>query len=696
MRISIYLDMDSSNWLHRNLIDMACGNAHVGWVRKIRGPKSTLVLEQQQNRYGRFGRLTEITRTGSSRFIAIPEGYDQKGWRLFAQFVTEGCSQGVDKLKSNVFTKSTEQIVTDRNAFAAVKVVDSGDSAPAYAEVKKDASAGRALARLEGDWRKAFVCERERISDSWAMIQAELCKLLECNLMLMPFQINKAIFFCNNVDKVHYFLGRVFLKSELKVVLEEWEAEVNSIVGQRFYFNEGWIAIEGLRFHLWRWEVFSRIADNFGGLIEVDRQTLFLDNLFNAKIKVKGLKECFLSNFLDIQIGNKKYMVCVWPLRHLSNNSFKPIFNRNWWSKDFYGQNNSWKRKNAGLEWRLKKDGRADAQCTSGEVEDEGNRAFRPRGNELCEEFRVTRDARSRLIKAAVGVQKSYKEALNAASNVHMGDVSEVAVLETEAVGAVKVSGRNKVGLGGSSGPIDCKDCLRSRFGPLLAKSFSDGPVIKHRMLGQDCGDKKWVPLEPKRWARKGKGLLSASLLDVRSLSQEMFWYSGVGVGGSDVSDEVLHGKQAILVRGKSFSASVGEQKKMEEVLKAILKEEGFSSGGESVEAESLGEFGFVEDSLDGYRSSEDGEGGSEGSKSAISESEFEKESPARDGQVFLDGIGQLFANEVGYPSNSSPKVRSLETVHVNNAINFGGGGIWQIPWGMKGESWGFPKRLFR
>lgn len=38
--------------------------------------------------------------------------------------------------------------------------------------------------------------------------------------------------------------------------------------------------IEDVPFHLWRREVFSKIANNFGGFMETNRRTLTLDNLF--------------------------------------------------------------------------------------------------------------------------------------------------------------------------------------------------------------------------------------------------------------------------------------------------------------------------------------------------------------------------------------------------------------------------------
>lgn len=51
--------------------------------------------------------------------------------------------------------------------------------------------------------------------------------------------MNRAVFFLNDLDKACYFLGRVILKSDLIVTLEEWESEVNSIKSQRFSYSGG-------------------------------------------------------------------------------------------------------------------------------------------------------------------------------------------------------------------------------------------------------------------------------------------------------------------------------------------------------------------------------------------------------------------------------------------------------------------------
>lgn len=73
---------------------------------------------------------------------------------------------------------------------------------------------------------------------------------LNAELFLMPFQLNKAVFFCHNRDKAEYFMGKLLLNSGVSVLLSKWCPEVNSVKGQRFFFKGGWVAVEGLPFYL--------------------------------------------------------------------------------------------------------------------------------------------------------------------------------------------------------------------------------------------------------------------------------------------------------------------------------------------------------------------------------------------------------------------------------------------------------------
>ncbi|KAK9274562.1 hypothetical protein L1049_021811 [Liquidambar formosana] len=247
MRISIYLDKESCHWIANNLLELACGNGHRGWIRKLRNSKNTLLLEYHQNSYGYYGRSAGLYTKGGSRFIVIPSGADGRGWQHFADCIKSFLKNDFDKKGSsnNISQACLHKVPiinpSSSNAFQVSSSFNAG---------KENPSSSKIVLRLIGDWKKFFVCEREKLGDNWRMIQAELCKLLEFEVLLMPFQINKAVFFCHDIDRAMYFLGRVLLKSGMAVILSEWGLIVNSTRSQRFCFNGGWISIEGLPFHL--------------------------------------------------------------------------------------------------------------------------------------------------------------------------------------------------------------------------------------------------------------------------------------------------------------------------------------------------------------------------------------------------------------------------------------------------------------
>lgn len=192
------------------------------------------------------------------------------------------------------------------------------------------------------------------------------------------------------------FLGRMFLHNAFYVSLSKWRPEVNSIQSSCFTFNGGWIAIEGLPFHFWREEVFRKIAENVGGLVKIDRQTRLLDNLFQARIKVKGAEKCISQAYLDVQLGDSKFTLRVWPLSksYSSLNMDRNRFRNANLHKRIQKKSGNFDLRNrnvVGLRqgvansqvWRRKEASSMKNPYTYLEVEDDGLGHQRTRGGEL-------------------------------------------------------------------------------------------------------------------------------------------------------------------------------------------------------------------------------------------------------------------------------------------------------------------------
>ncbi|CAL5381200.1 unnamed protein product [Camellia sinensis] len=56
-------------------------------------------------------------------------------------------------------------------------------------------------------------------------------------------------------------------------------------------------------------EVFQIIGEKCGGLLEVDRRTIALDNLFEARLKVRGFDSSFLLAFMEVKMEGRSSMV---------------------------------------------------------------------------------------------------------------------------------------------------------------------------------------------------------------------------------------------------------------------------------------------------------------------------------------------------------------------------------------------------
>lgn len=70
-------------------------------------------------------------------------------------------------------------------------------------------------------------------------------------------------------------------------------------------FKRGWIAIEGLPFHLWNKESFCKIFDFCGGLVQIDGGTDQKLSLQEAKIKVGKVENSFIFAVIGIKDENR-------------------------------------------------------------------------------------------------------------------------------------------------------------------------------------------------------------------------------------------------------------------------------------------------------------------------------------------------------------------------------------------------------
>ncbi|KAK9912803.1 hypothetical protein M0R45_036644 [Rubus argutus] len=149
------------------------------------------------------------------------------------------------------------------------------------------------------------VCKRTSIKTSWTEISEEFSAILEKQVVLYPFQCNKAMLFCNSEEEAEWVARHKKIMVNLKdeVLLCRWEQKCNFHGKRKFVCFGGWIEIEGLPFNLWTNEIFKQIGDACGGYLETDYETENLLTLFAARIKVKSNEFGLIPEFVDV-IGN--------------------------------------------------------------------------------------------------------------------------------------------------------------------------------------------------------------------------------------------------------------------------------------------------------------------------------------------------------------------------------------------------------
>ncbi|KAK9943791.1 hypothetical protein M0R45_009387 [Rubus argutus] len=153
-------------------------------------------------------------------------------------------------------------------------------------------------------WQNSVVCKRNSIKSSWTEISKVISDFLDKEVVLYPFQYNKALLFCSSEEAewvARYKNITVNIQDE--VSLCRWKQNCNFHDKRKFVNFGSWIEIEGLPFNLWNKEMFKQIGDACGGYIETDYRTEKFLSLFVARIKVKTNEYDLIPEFVHV-IGN--------------------------------------------------------------------------------------------------------------------------------------------------------------------------------------------------------------------------------------------------------------------------------------------------------------------------------------------------------------------------------------------------------
>ncbi|KAK9951569.1 hypothetical protein M0R45_007007 [Rubus argutus] len=160
------------------------------------------------------------------------------------------------------------------------------------------------VSSLKGDnsrWQCSVVCKRKSLMSSWTKISNEISAILDKDVVLYPFQCNKALLFCSNEEEADWVArhNKIMVNNQNEVYLRKWKQNCNFHGKRKFVSFGGLIEIEGLPFNLWRKEIFKQIGDACGGYLETDYRTENFLSLFATRIKVKTNDFGLIPEFVD-------------------------------------------------------------------------------------------------------------------------------------------------------------------------------------------------------------------------------------------------------------------------------------------------------------------------------------------------------------------------------------------------------------
>ncbi|KAK9927791.1 hypothetical protein M0R45_024957 [Rubus argutus] len=302
-KFHLSIGLGCAAWLIDQLQD--CLNKQISFQKFTGGFNSyQFWLEQLNNKRGSFLRLSKSV-GGLVKSIILPQGRFSEGWRLMAEHLA-AIAYGVPKGNTR-FEQVTENRLQIHHKEDGVKLnyKEALQKNSEMISFPKDKTLQVSSKENNSRWQCSVVCKRTSIKTSWTEISEEFSAILEKQVVLYPFQCNKAMLFCNSEEEAEWVARHKKIMVNLKdeVLLCRWEQKCNFHGKRKFVCFGGWIEIEGLPFNLWTNEIFKQIGDACGGYLETDYETENLLTLFAARIKVKSNEFGLIPEFVDV-IGN--------------------------------------------------------------------------------------------------------------------------------------------------------------------------------------------------------------------------------------------------------------------------------------------------------------------------------------------------------------------------------------------------------
>ncbi|KAK9138616.1 hypothetical protein Sjap_009210 [Stephania japonica] len=138
------------------------------------------------------------------------------------------------------------------------------------------------------EWEPAIVVFRSSIFCPWELIEERFKKELNLSVSLKPLGEDRAVLFCTSeIERDKLLTRTAAIGGDLIDKACTWKPEVHW-EERRWGGANCWISLSGIPLSMWNREAFAKIAERFGGLLEINILTLQRQNLERAVVKVKG------------------------------------------------------------------------------------------------------------------------------------------------------------------------------------------------------------------------------------------------------------------------------------------------------------------------------------------------------------------------------------------------------------------------
>ncbi|KAA0035766.1 hypothetical protein E6C27_scaffold403G00440 [Cucumis melo var. makuwa] len=248
------------------------------WVRKTR------------NRNGYIAEVFSIDQQGRKCCVLVPEGEATSGWVFFLSMVNPNVkTEPKARPPLEHFYKKGKSIASadsdsDSSRKSCARVVSEGYSSDSTSCSESKNQRSVKTLPLEN----AVVITRRLFHDDWKVIMNSLKKQTKTSFTYNPFHAEKALIIFSEHQNAKSLCSntRWTTISKFQVKFEFWSIEKHA--GQKLIPSYGgWMSFRGIPIHTWNIDTFLQIGNSSEGLLEVEKATMNMDNLIEAKIKVR-------------------------------------------------------------------------------------------------------------------------------------------------------------------------------------------------------------------------------------------------------------------------------------------------------------------------------------------------------------------------------------------------------------------------